>query len=269
MTDAKRDVREFWDTASCGEIYAIGNDLRSRLDAQAQERYRLEPYLEEFARFNEVHGEDVLEIGVGMGADHVRLASACPRSITGVDLTPRAVDWTQTRMAAYGLTANLHIADAEQLPFGDRSFSLVYSWGVLHHSPDTQAAVDEVHRVLRPGGRARVMVYHTHSLVGYILWVKYALCRGRVTMSLSDVYANHLESPGTKAFTEEEVQHMFRDFSSVETHVQLSFGDLLQGEVGLRHGGLMLRIAKRLWPRRIIGRFFSKHGLFLLVDAVK
>lgn len=269
MSDAKQAVREFWNEASCGEIYAVGDDFRTRLDAQARERYRLEPYLEAFAQFNDVQGEDVLEVGVGMGADHVRLASAEPRSIAGVDLTPRAVQWTSDRMAAYGLSADLQVADAERLPFDDDSFSFVYSWGVLHHSPDTQAAVNEVHRVLRRGGRTRVMVYHTHSIVGYVLWIKYALLRGRLRMSLSDVYANHLESPGTKAFTQGEARQMFREFSTVETRVQLSFGDLLEGEVGKRHGGMLLRAAKKLWPRKIICRYFSGHGLFLLIEAVK
>ena len=75
------DVRDFWDAASCGEVYAKGDDLKKQYQSQADERYRLEPYLERFADFGFARDKDVLEIGVGMGADHQRLAMAGPKSL--------------------------------------------------------------------------------------------------------------------------------------------------------------------------------------------
>ena len=95
MEHEKQAVYEFWQRASCGEeAYAQGITARERLDAQARERYRLEPYLRGFARFEDGTGKDVLEIGVGMGADHLEWAKARPRSLTGVDLTERDVAHT-------------------------------------------------------------------------------------------------------------------------------------------------------------------------------
>ncbi|HTG16518.1 MAG TPA: class I SAM-dependent methyltransferase [Blastocatellia bacterium] len=82
---------------------------------------------------------------------------------TGVDLTEASVELVRTRFALEGLTAELRTADAENLPFADAGFDLVYSHGVLHHTPDTQRAINEVHRVLRPGGTAMVMLYHKNS----------------------------------------------------------------------------------------------------------
>jgi ubiquinone/menaquinone biosynthesis C-methylase UbiE len=183
-TPLKGEVREFWDRASCGEVYARGGTLREQYDNHARARYRLEPYIHPFARFADGRGLDVLEIGVGMGADHLEWAKAGPASLTGVDLTPRAVKHAETRLELHGFRSNLEVADAESLPFADGSFDLVYSWGVLHHSPDTGRAVREVWRVLRPGGRARVMIYHKHSLVGYMLWVRYALLAGHARRTL-------------------------------------------------------------------------------------
>ena len=133
----KLAVQEFWNRQSCGEVYAEGDSLKAQLDAQARTRYELEPYIFDFARFPDGRDRDVLEIGVGMGADHLEWAKSSPHSLTGVDLTPRAIELTGARFDAHGMTSKLECADAERLPFADNSFDLVYSWGVLHHSPNT------------------------------------------------------------------------------------------------------------------------------------
>jgi SAM-dependent methyltransferase len=267
--ELKSQVREFWDRASCGEMYATGESEIAAYEAQRNARYELEPYLPEFARFADGAGRDVLEIGVGMGADHVEWARSGPKTLTGVDLTPRAVEHTRRRMALLGLESNVRVDDAENLSFADNSFDLVYSWGVLHHSPNTAQAIEEVRRVLRPGGTARVMIYHKYSIVGYMLWARYGLARGRPFRSLDDIYAHHLESPGTKAYTVSETKRMFAGFSSSNVRSHLAFGDLLQGQVGQRHQSALLSVAKAVWPRWFIKRFLGRHGVMVLIDAVK
>ncbi len=269
MSNSKDQVRDFWDRASCGEIYAEGGSLAEQFAAQARTRYELEPYLPAFARFEDGAGLDVLEIGVGMGADHHEWAKHEPRNLTGIDLTPRAVEFTRHRLALHGLKSDVRVADAEHLPFPDASFDLVYSWGVLHHSPDTHRAVDEVWRVLRPGGRARVMIYHRWSVVGLLLWTRYALLAGRPFTGLDEIYAKYLESPGTKAYSVPEAKAMFSRFSQVSVRSQLALGDLLEGEVGQRHRSAALRLAKRVWPRHLLRRVAPRLGLMLLIDAVK
>jgi ubiquinone/menaquinone biosynthesis C-methylase UbiE len=265
----KSAVRDFWEQGSCGEVYAEGDSARERFEAQARARYRMEPFIFPFARFAEGAGKDVLEIGVGMGADHVEWARSHPRSLNGVDLTQRAVDHTRARVELYGLSSTVQTADAEHLPFADESFDIVYSWGVLHCTPDTPRAIREVWRVLRPGGSARIMVYNRHSLLGYMLWTRYALLKGRLRTSLDEVYAEYLESPGTKVYNADEARALFRDFSRVTTSVELSNGDLLEGEAGQRHHGALLSLGRRVWPRGLVRRLFPKRGLFLMIDAVK
>jgi SAM-dependent methyltransferase len=176
--DLKTAVRDFWQAASCGEVYAVGSDRREALERHFQERYKVEPYLEKFARFHEAAGLSVLEIGLGMGADHLRFAEQAPRSLVGVDLTRRAAEWTSDRLRLAGYTPRVLVGDAESLPFPDQSFDFVYSWGVLHVTPDTPKAIREVHRLLRKGGRARLMLYHYNSIVGYLLWLRYGLFGG-------------------------------------------------------------------------------------------
>lgn len=265
---AKAALAEFWERESCGEVYAEGKS-RQFFESQAAARYRLEPYIFDFADFPSGRGRDVLEIGVGMGADHLEWARSGPRSLSGIDLTARAVEFTRERLALYGRTSRLQVADAERLPFDDASFDVVYSWGVLHHSPDTPRAIAEVHRVLRPGGVARVMIYHRASIVGFLLWARYALLAGRPWRSLDEVYTEQLESPGTKAYSRADARRLFSMFSSVETSIRLSVGDLMEGAAGQRHRGLALSVARFVWPRAVIRRFAQGLGLFLLIRATK
>ena len=269
FTSDKLAVKEFWNSQSCGEVYTRGDTPQAALERQAAERYRLEPNIPVFAGFDDAPGRDVLEIGVGMGADHLEWAKRGPRSLTGIDLTERAVAFTKARLEYYGLQSDVRAGDAENLPFADNSFDIVYSYGVLHHSPDTAQCLREVRRVLRPGGSARIMIYHRRSMVGYMLWARYALAAGRPWLSLTEIYAQHLESPGTKAFSVAEARAMLAGFSSLEIETPVGFGDLLMGEVGQRHRGALLSAAKRLYPRWLVRMALPNHGLGMLIRARK
>jgi SAM-dependent methyltransferase len=263
----KQIVKDFWDEASCGQVYAEGGSPEQQFSAHSEARYSLEPYICPFARFDG-QNKDVLEIGVGMGADHLEWAKSLPHRLVGIDLTPRAVDWTTRRLALYGHRSELSVGDAEDLAFPDESFDIVYSWGVLHHSPDTAKAFQEAWRVLRPGGELRSMIYHRPSIVGLLLWARYALATGKPRTSFTNIYANHLESPGTRGFTVAEGRALVDNFKSSTVQSIVSFGDTLDGEVGQQHSGVALSIAKRIWPRWIIRRLPAL-GLYLLVEATK
>jgi ubiquinone/menaquinone biosynthesis C-methylase UbiE len=174
----KDSVRDFWDMASCGEDLYLSSTIREGYREQAKARYRLEgEMIFPFAHFQDSRGLDVLEIGVGLGADHQQFAQA-GALLTGIDLTPRAVAHTQQRLESFGLNSSLKEADAENLPFDDDSYHLVYSWGVLHHSPDTQSAINEVFRVLKLGGGStnydlsQVECYRFHAVVA--LWLGFS-----------------------------------------------------------------------------------------------
>ena len=256
--DLKEAVRRFWQRSPCGSAYLDGSDY----DGHSRLRYELEPFIADFAGFSDCAGKKILEIGVGLGADHLRFAAA-GADLTGIDLSSCAVRHTHRRLAEAGFESNLQVADAEALPFDDESFDFVYSWGVLHHSPDTGRAIDELFRVLRPGGRFAVMIYNRRSIVGLILWLRYGLPFGR---SLDQVLARYLESPGTKAFTVRQAQEMFRG-AQVET--ALSPGDLLSGAAGRGHSGPLLWLGRLIWPRRFIRRRLGRYGLFLMIRGTR
>jgi ubiquinone/menaquinone biosynthesis C-methylase UbiE len=268
MDANKRAVQEFWEKASCGEDLYLENRERDGYLLHSQKRYELEPFILDFARFADSSGKKTLEIGVGLGADHQKFAEAGAQ-LFGIDLTERAVQHTRRRLALFGLDSEISTGDAERLTFDSNTFDVVYSWGVLHHSPNTPTAIAEVHRVLRPGGVARIMIYHKWSLVGYMLWLRYGLLRLRPWISLTDVYSRYLESPGTKAYSVSEAKQMFASFKMIDIQTLLTHGDLLESAAGQRHGGLLLSIARTLWPRWLFRAIAKRQGLCMLITAVK
>jgi len=161
--DLKERVRVFWQAHPCGTKFSdaeIGTpEFFARVEAH---RYEKEWHIPTAADFANTRGLRVLEIGCGMGTDGAQFAKA-GADYTGVDLTNAAVELARKRFEVSGLKGEFRVADAERLDFPDKSFDLVYSHGVLHHTPDIEAAVREIHRVLKPGGRAIVMLYHLGS----------------------------------------------------------------------------------------------------------
>jgi ubiquinone/menaquinone biosynthesis C-methylase UbiE len=161
--DLKARVHDFWQANPCGAKFAemqIGS--REFFAAVEQHRYETEWHIPEVVQFERWRDKRVLEIGCGLGTDAINFARA-GADYTGVDLTERSIELVQRRFAFENLQGYLQTADAEKLPFADNSFDLIYSHGVLHHTPDTQRAINEAHRVLKPGGKAMVMLYHKNS----------------------------------------------------------------------------------------------------------
>jgi ubiquinone/menaquinone biosynthesis C-methylase UbiE len=129
--------------------------------------------------FDSLRTKDVLEIGVGNGS-HAQLLAEHAKSFTGIDLTEYAVRSTSERMRAFGLAGTVAQMDAEQMQFPDNSFDLVWTWGVIHHSANTRKIVEEMHRVLRPGGEAFVMVYHRTLWEYYVQGALLATLSGQI-----------------------------------------------------------------------------------------
>jgi SAM-dependent methyltransferase len=161
--DPKQRVRLFW------EAHPVGARLNPHppgspafFEEARRIRYSLEPHILGAIDFPRWAGKRVLEIGCGLGTDAAEFCRV-GASYTGMDLTDAAARLTRAHLAYRQCRGSVIRGDAERLPFRDAAFDLVFSHGVLHHTPDTAGAVREVHRVLRPDGLAAVMVYHRHS----------------------------------------------------------------------------------------------------------
>jgi SAM-dependent methyltransferase len=171
------DVHDFWDVEACGS-HAVRAE---RGTAEFYEQYRTFRYNAEWhlpllVPFAETGGSEVLEIGCGNGSDGAMFALAGAR-YTGVDLTEAAIEASRGHFHALNLSGRFHIENAEKLSFADESFDFVYSHGVLHHTPQPDTAFSEVYRVLRPGGKAVLMLYHKRSFNYYVRILGYMRAR--------------------------------------------------------------------------------------------
>ena len=131
-------------------------------------RHGTDGYFSNIFPFSDLQNKSVLEVGCGMGF-MASLWAQHGANITAIDLNPVAVAMTKQRFKIFGLEGCIQEADGEQLPFADSSFDYVYSWGVLHHSPNIQASVGELLRVLKPGGKIGVMLYSRTSILARYL----------------------------------------------------------------------------------------------------
>ena len=159
----KERVRAFWQAHPCGTKFSDAEmGTREFFERVEAHRYAKEWHIPAAAEFANARGLKVLEIGCGLGTDGAQFAKA-GAEYTGVDLTDAASELARKRFELFELKGQFQVADAENLDFPDQSFDVVYSHGVLHHTPDMDAAVQQIHRVLKPGGRAIVMLYHRGS----------------------------------------------------------------------------------------------------------
>ena len=251
---------EFWSAHQPGLKWLEASDRVSvtpeAYAAIRSDRYRRESHLESVAAFGDHAGQAIAEIGCGVGTDGSRFLEGGARYL-GVDQSSVAVRTARATFDMLGLGGLVVQGDATTLPLRSGAVDFVYSNGVLHHIPDTDAAVREIHRVLRPGGQCLVMLYHRSSLnyrftilvlrrIGALLLLvpggsrlvsrltrepvevltqHRALLRQHGSSYLTDhqlFLNNNTDGPGnplSKVYSARDARALFAGFSTVETEV--------------------------------------------------
>ena len=159
------DVQAFWNGRPCNLRHSpkpVGS--REYFDEVEQRKHFVEPHIPEFAQFDHWRGKRVLEVGCGIGTAAVNFARA-GAEYTGVELSETSLDLTRKRFEIYGLKGNLLLGNAEQLSayVEQKHYDLVYSFGVIHHSPNQRAIVEQIRKVIREDGEFRCMLYAKNS----------------------------------------------------------------------------------------------------------
>lgn len=206
----KAEVARYWNQASCGTEHVQEEKFsKEYFEKIESHRYTVEPEIFSFAQFTRFAGRKMLEVGIGAGTDFLQWVRS-GADAHGIDLTQEAIENVRHRLDLHGLKAKIGVADAENLPFDSNSFDLVYSWGVIHHSPDTQKCLEEIVRVAKPGGSIKIMIYNRHSLVVFYRYLKTGLLKGKPFRSFSHVLFYDVESLGTKGYTLKEAKAMLK-----------------------------------------------------------
>ncbi len=181
----------------------------SDLEKQRYEsHYHIKPWIEEL-----IPGKTILEVGCGIGLDSALIARR-GLDLCALDLTFVGTDTVKKRFSKENLLGRFLVGDGCCLPFSESAFHYVYSFGVLHHAADTERSVDEIYRVLQPGGQARIMLYNRHSLNELIHRIV------RVPFEEKDKLC-----PVVRRFTKNEILKIFSRFSSVEVNLEYLFGE--------------------------------------------
>lgn len=207
----KGEVRDFWNKESCGTNTTSKPKFSKEYFEEIEAfRYHEQYYIHSFAQFTRYRDKKILEVGYGAGIDFTQWLRAGARA-TGIDLTPEAFDNTRNCIQIYGLPhpEDIRVGDAENLPFESNTFDLGYSFGVLHHTPDTIKAIGELVRVVKPGGDVKIMIYNRRSIYTFNIWLKNAFLKGKPFKSVAWALWNYLESAGTKAYSRAEVGEIF------------------------------------------------------------
>jgi ubiquinone/menaquinone biosynthesis C-methylase UbiE len=227
---AKMESVRQWTADPCGPAITAPPGTREGIEQLLIGQRTESPWIASALGYESTAGLDVLDVGCGQGIDLVEYVSAGARA-TGIDLTPRHVELARDHLEAMGLTAAVVHGDAERLPFGDSSFDIVASNGVLHHTPDMPAALREIRRVLRPGGEARIAVYNRRS---FHYWLSQVMLVGILQRALFEegsmegVLARGVEHtsigarPLVRVYSPPQLRRMLLDagFTDVETSVR-------------------------------------------------
>lgn len=215
-TTAIAAVRDFWNRRPCNVRHSaktIGS--KEYFDEVEGRKYFVEPHIPTFAQFERWRGKRVLEIGCGIGTDTVNFARA-GAEVTAVDLSDKSLEIARHRASVYGLTniRFLH-GNAEELSsfLPVEPYDLIYSFGVIHHTPHPERVIEELHRYSQSNTVLKVMVYHRNSWKSLEILLREGY---GAFWRLSKLVERHSEaqtgSPVTYTYTRRTIRGLLRGF---------------------------------------------------------
>jgi len=235
-------VREYWNSRPCNIRHSpqpVGS--REYFDEVEARKYLVEPHIPGFAEFERWRGKKVLEIGCGIGTDTINFA-ACGAQVTAVDLTETSLEVARQRAKVFGLEGRVRFIQANAEKLSDslpvESYDLVYSFGVIHHTPSPESVLEEIRKYLSPSSTVKIMVYNRWSWK--VLWILLTFGKGQfwkmdqliaeyseaeegcpVTYSYSPIGARRLLEKHGLRVTKVAVDHIFP--YSIPEYVQYQY----------------------------------------------
>ena len=268
LWNPKAEAVRLWEADPCGlpagEISENTPEFFAAVDGERYGRYA--PWLPDAIGFSQFAGQRVLEVGCGMGSDLAQFWRGGAVAL-GIDLVPRHLNIAKRRVVYEGSPVRLARSDAEQLPFKDSSVDAVYSFGVLHHTPHIEVAIDEIWRVLKPGGLAIIGLYHRNSVFYWFFTIflrgilKGVLFRRGYRRLLADIESHrHSDAlPLVQVYSRDELRCLLRRFPSV---------DIQTHHLAANHFSHVAPLFRFL-PRSSLERYGCRWGWYVIARARK
>lgn len=241
-------VREFWQKnplCSNGIPYLLGSREYFEYYNKLRENIESISYSYALHEYKDFLGKKVLDVGSGNGYVLSKYAAE-GAEVFGIDITQAGIDLCKKRFEYLQINGNFQVADAQDIPFPDNTFDCVCSMGVLHHVPDTQKALDEIYRVLKPGGRLIVMFYHRNSAKYQFMYRMRSWFTGKSMEQLVNEF-DGVGNPKGTVFSKIELRVMLNNFSDIKMNVgYLSIGDIIIRGARYLPGNLLKPLAPLL-----------------------
>lgn len=220
-------VQNYWNTRPCNVRHSLSPiGTRQFFDEVEARKYRVEPHIPLFAEFEKWKGKKVLEIGCGIGTDTINFARA-GALVTAVDLSTESLALAKKRAEVFGQKSiTFYQANAEHLseyvPVED--YDLVYSFGVVHHTPHPERVIEQIHKYMNQDSIFKIMVYNRESWKVLWMLLKYGKKQGE---SLDELIARYSEAetgcPVTYSYTVESIKEFLKGFEIIETKIDHIF----------------------------------------------
>lgn len=264
-------VQEFWDRRPCNIRHSpkpVGT--REYFDEVEARKYFVEPHIPRFAQFERWRGKKVLEIGCGIGTDTINFARYGAQ-VTAVELSKKSLEIARQRAKVYGLQNSIrfYLGNAEELIqfLPAEPYDLIYSFGVIHHTPNPERVVEQMRYYVRPGSTVKIMVYHRYAWK--VLWILLTYGRGQF-WRLTELVAQHSEAetgcPVTYTFTRREARKLLeeRGFRVTKMWVDHIFPYHIPDYVQYRY----VKVWYFHWMPQLLFRWLKRHfGWHLCVTA--
>ena len=264
-------VKKYWDERPCNIRHSLSPiGTKQYFDEVEKRKYFVEPHIPGFAEFKKWAGKKVLEIGCGIGTDTINFARK-GAEVSAVELSEKSLEIARQRAKVFNLEDKIkfYLADAENLSqvVPVEPYALIYSFGVIHHTPHPEKVIEEIKKYSKTGTILKIMVYYFYSWK--VFWI--LLTYGKFAFwKINRLIAQNSEAqtgcPITYAYSKKSAKKLLDGFEIIEMGPDHIFPYKISDYVQYKY--------KKVWYFRYLPKFLFRFleknfGWHLLITAGK
>ncbi len=264
------EVKKYWDGRPCNIRHSVSPvGTKQYFDEVEKRKYFVEPHIPAFADFKKWRGKKVLEIGCGIGTDTINFARA-GADVSAVEISEKSLDLARQRAKVYGLEDKIkfYCSDAEELSevVPPEPYDLIYSFGVIHHTPHPGKVIKEMRHYIKPGTVIKIMVYYTYSWK--VFWILFKYGKGAF-WKLKELIAKYSEAqtgcPITYTYSKKEIKNLLRGFKATNVSVDHIFPYKISDYIKYKYNKVWYF---RYLPKPLFRWLERNFGWHLLITAI-